>query len=220
MKLAHIVVEPPGDGPHPTIIALHGFGSTALELLGQLEPLIRRERFLWIAPEAEAPVATEGGAASAGRGWFPFTPANRPTSQSIAQAVAGAREFVEEACLRYPIDRSRLVLLGFSQGGVIAYALALSDPSRYRALVALSSWLSNDLLRALPDADRRRFPVWVQHGTRDEVIMVSRGRDSAARLRELGVELRYREYDAAHEVVAPSLAELADWLEGLLLGDP
>jgi phospholipase/carboxylesterase len=214
MKLAHTVYEPKGPGPHPTIFALHGYGSNSLDLLG-LAPHLAGGRFLVIAPQGPDEVALDlpmsGGAK--GYGWFPLTIANPPTPLSVAEGVGVARDFVDEACARYPVDPGRLVALGFSQGGVIAYALALADPARWKALVALSSWLSDDLVKVLPQCDRRGLQAWVQHGTSDEVITVARGRASAERLRELGVAPTYREYDMGHEVSPRSLTELSRWLD-------
>lgn len=216
MKLAHAVFHPSGPGPHPTIVALHGFGSNALELLG-LAPHLSGGRFLMIAPQGPTPVALDiaGGTShpAMGYGWFPLTLAEPPTPQSVAEGIAAARDFVDLVLARYPVDPSRVVVLGFSQGGVIAYALALSDPARYRALVALSSWLSDDLQRALPAVDRSRLDTWVSHGRADEVVMVERGRTSADRLRSLGARVTYREYDMAHEIAVRSLIELSTWLD-------
>src|SRR6202046_4841931 len=47
MRLIHTVYEPAGEGPHPTLIAMHGFGANALDLLG-LEPYLRYVTFLVI----------------------------------------------------------------------------------------------------------------------------------------------------------------------------
>ena len=217
MDLAHAIFEPAGDGPHPTIVALHGFGAGALDLLG-LAPHVARGRFLWIAPQGPERVALDfaGAAGAVGYGWFPLTLSNPPTPLSVAEAVSRARGFIDAACARYAVDRSRLAVLGFSQGGVIAYALALADPSRYRALVALSSWLSDDLVRVLPKLDRSRLRCRVHHGTADEVIMIQRGRDSASRLRALGVDVDYHEYPMGHEIDAHSLADLSTWIDRAL----
>ncbi|MEW6268749.1 MAG: alpha/beta fold hydrolase [Thermodesulfobacteriota bacterium] len=218
MRLAHATWVPSGDGPHPTIFALHGFGSNAFDLLG-LAPHLLGGRALVIAPQGPEDVALDvpGGARVMGHGWFPLTLTSPPTPLAVAQAIMAAREFVEQASDRYPIDRGRTVALGFSQGGVIAYALALADPQRFRALVALSSWLPDDLARGLPSADRSRLAAWVQHGTRDEVITAGRGRDSVAKLGELGVQqVAHREYDMAHEVSAESLTDLDAWLRAQL----
>jgi phospholipase/carboxylesterase len=61
--------------------------------------------------------------------------------------------------------------MGFSQGGVLAYELALSDPGRFAGVVALSSWLPADLADAIPaQPGSENFPAFVVHGTRDPMI--------------------------------------------------
>lgn len=219
MQLTHAIHVPPGDGPFPTIFALHGFGSNALDLLG-LAPLLLGGRALVIAPQGpdEVHLDAPGGTQVAGYGWFPLVPGDPRARdpRAAAQAIAAARAFVEQASARYPVDPERTAVLGFSQGGVIAYALALAEPQRFRALAALSSWLPDDLARSLPTVDRTDLAVWIAHGTRDEVINVGRGRESATKVRAMGATTAFREYDMAHEVSAQSIVELDAWLGGQL----
>jgi phospholipase/carboxylesterase len=217
MKLAHAVHRPPGDGPFPTIVAFHGYGSNALDLLS-LAPFFLHGQALVIAPQGPDPVSAgpPGSGAPQGFGWFPLTLVRPPTPLDVAQAVTAAREFLDAAVERYPVDRKRLVVLGFSQGGVIAYALALAAPERFRALVALSSWLPDDLANALPQVDRSNLQTWIAHGRQDEIIMVARGRSSAERVRAMGAPVTYREYDMGHEVNPQSLTDLVRWLDDKL----
>jgi len=109
------------------------------------------------------------------------------------------------------------VVLGFSQGGVIAYALALAEPARFAGLVALSSWFPRSLLDQLPAVPRDGFPVLVHHGSRDDLIPVERAHESVENLRGLRVALTYREFDMGHEINAASLAALSQWLEEKIL---
>lgn len=219
MQLAHATHVPAGSGPHPTIFAFHGFGSNALDLLG-LAPLLLGGRALMIAPQGPEEVRLDAAAGSpvAGWGWFPLLPGDPRARdpRGAVRAIMAAREFVDEASARYPIDPARTIALGFSQGGVIAYALALSEPRRFRALVALSSWLPDDLARSLPEVDRGPLAAWIQHGRSDEVINVGRGRESAIRVRAMGATVDFREYDMAHEVSAQSVVELDAWLSARL----
>ena len=71
------------------------------------------------------------------------------------KAVLTARDelsqFLMAALQRYPIDRKKLAILGFSQGGVMAYSLGLEEPARFSGIAAVSSWLPSDLLTILPD---------------------------------------------------------------------
>lgn len=219
MKLAHAILEPVGEGPFPTLVAFHGFGSNALDLLG-LAPHLCRGRLLVLAPQGpdSVPLGPPGTGAPTGYGWFPLLLSQPPTPLAVAEAVTRARDWLDHAIVRYPVDPERIALLGFSQGGVIAAAIALAAPERFRALAVLSSWLPAELAGALPAVDRSGLAVLAQHGRSDEVIALARGRSSADRMRELGAQVTFREYDMAHEVSGPSLADLSRWLEEKLLG--
>lgn len=211
MNLLHTIFEPAGEGPHPTILALHGWGASAMDLLG-LAPYICGGRFLVICPQG--PVQTPTGPGVVGHGWFPLTMGAPPDIPAIQSAKEQITAFLDSALRRYPIDPQRLVALGFSQGGVMAYSLVLSDPSRFTALTAISSWLSQELVQAFFASRSAEYPpTLVQHGSRDELIEIDRARGSVERLRDLRVPLTYREYDIGHEISPRSLAELSSWLQ-------
>jgi phospholipase/carboxylesterase len=128
------------------------------------------------------------------------------------------REFLSNALQRYPIDSKKLAILGFSQGGVMAYSLGLGEPERFAGLAALSSWLPRDLLNVLPDVPAtEQLPVLIQHGSKDELVDVGRARQSVETLRDLRVPITYREYDMGHEINARSLGDLTTWLEEKVL---
>ena len=212
MHVIHAHYEPSGDGPHPTIIALHGWGASAMDLLG-LAPVLMGGRVQVICPQGQLAVPLGGGAA--GYGWFPLAGTGLPTTgDSVKQAASEVRSFVDAACARYPIDERRLAVLGFSQGGVLAYRLALEDPERFVGLAALSSWLPPALASDIAaTAAHGSLPTLVQHGTADEVIAVARAQQSSESLRALGVPVTYREYAMGHEINAESLGDLSRWLQ-------
>jgi len=212
VELAHTCYEPDGAGPHPTIVALHGWGASAFDLLG-LAPHLGGGRFLVICPQGplEVPLGVEG---MVGYGWFPLSAAQPAIEGPLEEAAAALERFLDAALARYPVDPRKLVLLGFSQGGVLAYRLALAAPRRFAGLAALSSWLPPQLVAALPAAEGRdELPTLVQHGTADELIAVERAQQSLEALRALHVPASYREYEMGHEISAESLGDLAQWLE-------
>ena len=213
MNLLHTVYEPPGDGPHPTIIALHGWGANALDLIG-LAPYVAGGRFRFICPQGAVTVPL---GPTVGYGWFPLAAGRAPDPQEFADGLDALGAFIDEAIARYGIDERKLVCLGFSQGGVMAYSLALGEPARFAGLVALSSWLPAPIAELLPQNDRHALPTLVHHGTSDPMIDVARGRESVDRLRALDVPVTYREFDMGHEINAKSLADLSSWLEDKIL---
>ena len=215
MELLHTAHVPPGDGPLPTVLALHGWGANAHDLLG-LAPLLHGGRLLMLCPQG--PVRTPIGPGLDGYGWFPISTGGPPDPNAFAEGARGVAGFLDQALERYPIDRERLILLGFSQGGVMAYDLFLREPERFCALIALSSWLAEPLVRAAAPRDALATrPVLVVHGTRDPMIDVERARESRKLLLDLGVNLTYREYEMGHEIAHDALRDLCAWLDDKVL---
>lgn len=210
MNLLHSVVSPPGPGPHPTVIALHGHGANALDLLGISQTL--HSGLLWICPQAE--FRLEG---FYGFTWFHFDRGDPQRESESARVAGGLRTFIDDASERYPVDRERTALLGFSQGGMLAYRLALSDPGRFAGLAALSTAFPAEAAEGIEPSDElRHFPVLVQHGSEDPMIAVDRARESRQRLEQIGVDLEYREYPMGHQIGAESANDLAVWLSVVL----
>ena len=209
MRLIYTLYEPAGSGPHPTIIAMHGFGANALDLLG-LAPYIAEGRFMVICPQAplEVPIGPTQGYA-----WFPLRMGSPPDRDAIDQAGGAVEEFIEQALARYPIEKRKLVLLGFSQGGMMAYRAAVRNPSRLAALVALSTWFPPELKDEVADPSAlEALPTMVQHGRADDMIEIARGRASVEALRSLRVPVTFREYDCGHEITADGLQDLSQFL--------
>jgi phospholipase/carboxylesterase len=215
VELIHTLYEPEGQGPHPTILTLHGRGANALDLLG-LAPYLGGGRFLVICPQG--PLETPIGPEAIGYAWYPMSRGGSPDIEAILASRQKLQQFLDGCLARYPIDGQKLAVLGFSQGGVMAYSLALANPERFAALVALSSWLPPELVPHLSLGDSARsLPTLVQHGTEDSMIEVERARRSAEILRQAGIPIIYREYEMGHELKPKSLSDLSAWLEEKIL---
>ena len=211
MELIHTLYEPSGAGPHPTILTLHGRGANALDLLG-LAPYLCGGNFLMLCPQG--PLESPIGPNAVGYSWYPMSMGGPPDIDAMLSSQKKLRQFLDDCLKRYPIDPKKLVVLGFSQGGVVAYSLALAEPERFAALAVLSSWLPEELvpLLSIPDSIQS-LPTLVQHGSEDPMIEVGRAQESIERLRRLRLPLTYREYDMGHEISPKSLTDLSAWLE-------
>jgi phospholipase/carboxylesterase len=215
MELIHSIYEPAGKGPHPTILTLHGRGANALDLLG-LAPHLCGGRLLMICPQG--PLETPIGPEASGYAWYPMSMGGPPDIASMLMSRQKLQQFLDKCLAQYPIDAKNLAILGFSQGGVVAYSLALSTPDRFAALVALSSWLPPELVPHLSLGNSARaLPTLVQHGTQDSIIEVERARQSVETLRQAQIPLTYREYEMGHEIRPRSLSDLSAWLDEKLL---
>jgi phospholipase/carboxylesterase len=219
MKLVHTAYVPEGDGPFPTIVAVHGFGASAHDLLG-LAPFLQGGRTLMLCPQGPFGLQMpDRPGAVVGYAWFQIMSGRPPEPLELARSAQLLSDFVDEAVAHYPVDRGHLLLLGFSQGGVMAYDLFLRRPERFVGLAALSSWLPPELAERAPAREALQGkPVLVVHGTEDPMIPVDRARESRQALMPLGVSLTYREFEMGHEVSPDALRALASWLDDKVLG--
>ncbi len=213
MKLLHTAYVPEGEGPFPTVIAVHGWGANAMDLLG-LAPILHRGEALVLCPQGPFALADPQSRMVIGFGWFPLAAGRPPDPLEFAKACGLLEEWIDEAAKQYPIDKNHVVLLGFSQGGVMAYDLFLRNPSRYAGLAALSSWLPPEVTeRVQPNEALKGRPVLVVHGSTDPMIGIERAHESRDALLPLGVSVTYREFEMGHEISPEALRALLEWFE-------
>ncbi|HWM91376.1 MAG TPA: alpha/beta hydrolase [Thermoanaerobaculia bacterium] len=216
-KLTYAAHVPEGDGPFCTVILLHGWGASAQDLLS-FAPYLHGGKTLVLCPQG--PVSIPIGYGMRGYGWFPLVPGQPPDVEAFHRGADALRAFIRQVLEHYPIDRERMVIMGFSQGGTMAYDIALRDPAHYAGMAALASWFPEPLAETLPKLpEHEGFPVLVIHGTHDDRIAVEKARKSRESLRPYGVAMTYREIEGmGHEINQESLRIIIKWLDEKAFG--
>ncbi len=215
--LDHIAIEPPGEHS-ASVIWLHGLGADGHDF----EPIVPELQLApdhgirFIFPHAPIrPVTINNGAEM--RAWYDFVPHSESEGfDDMEASAAEVRKFMDAEIAR-GIPTERIVLAGFSQGGVIALHVGLRYPSRLAGIVALSTYL-HDIART----ERERhdanlaLPILMVHGTHDPMIPVMRAATSRENLMRLGYDVRWLTYPMQHQVCLEEVQEIAAFLDEVL----
>lgn len=123
-------------------------------------------------------------------------------------------KFIDEVCNSYPVDANNVTLLGFSQGTILSYAVALTYPEKVKNIIALSGYINKDILPDnLHSKDYSNLDFYCSHGSDDQVIPVDWARQTPAFLKSLNIKHQYIEFPVGHGVAPQNFYELREWLK-------
>jgi phospholipase/carboxylesterase len=115
------------------------------------------------------------------------------------------------------IASERIVLAGFSQGGVIALQTALRYPEKLAGVMALSTYLAcADTLGIESTLVNKKIPIFYAHGSQDPVIPMALAKQSKAKLETHGYGVEWHEYAMPHSVCADEINHIAAFLKRVL----
>ena len=123
-------------------------------------------------------------------------------------------DFIDELIDNYPIDANNVTLIGFSQGSILSYAVALSYPQKVQRVVAISGYFNAEI--AVPDFAANDFnglKIFASHGSVDQVIPVEWARKSIPVIEKLGISIVYKEYPVGHGVAPQNFFDFKNWLQ-------
>ncbi|MGD0611394.1 MAG: alpha/beta fold hydrolase [Anaerolineales bacterium] len=154
-----------------------------------------------LAPRAPFP------APEAGYSWREFGSANKelPSLEQLRPSVDSLLAFLDGWSASAHVQTEVIHLMGFSQGAAMTYAFALLHPERVHAIAALSGFL---LAGAEPLLEQRRLdgkPVFVSHGSQDEMVPVELARRAVSFLKASGASVTYCEAETGHKVSSDCL---------------
>jgi phospholipase/carboxylesterase len=204
--------------PDPTasVIWLHGLGADGndfVPIVPELKlPPTLAVRFVF--PHAPVRrVTINNGMAM--RAWYDIAAADlnsRADLAGIRQSQAQLEALIEreKAC---GVAASRIVLTGFSQGGVVALHTAIRHQERLAGVIALSTYLV--LVDRLADeaaAANRDLPIFMAHGTADPVVRFEWGDASHRALVANGYRVDWHAYRMEHSVCMEEIEAIGAWL--------
>jgi phospholipase/carboxylesterase len=199
-------LERGGSGP-PTLVLLHGYGSSADEWLPFVATIRLPEGGRFVFPQAPEMTAPDGS--STGRAWWqlalashrgsidgaPDLSATQPPGLKIAASMV--RDVIKD------LERTRgkpIVLGGFSQGAMVAAEVALQSNVELDAVVLLSGTLVDEASWQQRFVKLRSVPVFISHGRADPVLPFAIADRLRNELNAAGVEVTWVPFDGGHEM--------------------
>lgn len=193
----------------PLLILCHGYGSDENDLFSFAEEL--PEELLIISVRAPYKLQPYGNA------WYAINfDAEQGKWSDNEQAIISRdilAEFIDYACENYNVNPNNVSLLGFSQGTILSYSLALTYPKKVKNIIALSGYINEDILPSKLDKNSyKHLDFYCSHGNVDQVIPVDWARKSKPFLDNLSIKNTYSEFPVGHGVAPQNFYELKNWL--------
>ncbi len=195
---------------NPLLLLLHGYGSNEADLFSFAKEL--PDEYYVIS--LQAPFDLQYGSYA----WYAINFDADASKFSDLDQARSSRNLVlttlDELQRKYPIDAQSVALIGFSQGAILSYAIALSYPNRIQRVAALSGYLNTEIAAEGFEKNKlANLQIYASHGTVDQVIPVEWARKSPEILTNLGVRVQFKEYPIGHGVSPQNFYDLTNWLQ-------
>lgn len=198
-----------------SVICLHGLGSSG----SNMSPLARQLNLpgvRFVFPDApQRPVTCNQGYVMPA--WydiehFDFTKRYVCDEAGIDASCQRIRALIADEQAHYGIPPENIFLMGFSQGGSIALELGLHSDTTFAGIIGLST-LPAKALKTFENVSThsQNIPIFLAHGTQDDILPFSMADQMASSLKELNCPLTWQSYIMRHEICAQELNDLRAW---------
>jgi phospholipase/carboxylesterase len=216
------------DRAYPLVMILHGHGANPENYVGIFERFANSLDAIVCAPYGPYPVALERGH---GYSWYPppwfFQELLRTDSsdgdrtrrrQEIElQEQEVSRDFVlsaiDHVSNEFSVDPDRVFLMGHSEGGVLAYGLALEHPDLFRGLIVVGSRLrASDSTPEILNGAEGRIEVMICHSREDAAISFDRAAAASKTLKDAGIRNEVFPYEGGHGLTVELVQTIGRWI--------
>jgi phospholipase/carboxylesterase len=190
------------DAELPLVIVLHGRGADANDLADLAPEIDNGYRFVF--PNAPKRFEPSPGMAF-GYTWFDGLP---PDRNSILASRELLLQFIDHTVGKYPTPPGKILLSGFSQGGMMSLDSGYRTRQKLAGIVVMSGALYEGDLPPIS----KEPPVLIVHGTLDDMINVNMARRARRVLEEKGADVDYHEFPMGHGISPQSLDVVREFI--------
>ncbi|ORU93934.1 MAG: carboxylesterase [Cycloclasticus sp. symbiont of Poecilosclerida sp. N] len=210
------IISNPSSPIRCSVIWLHGLGASGNDFAPIVPELNIQEELgiRFVFPHApRMPVSINGGAVMPA--WYDISEMDlmkRADSAGIEQSSATITDMINDE-IASGLEPSKIVIAGFSQGGVIAIDAGIRFPSTLAGIMALSTYIP--MRDSLPNAEETgngNIPIFYGHGDYDGVIPLQQAESSRQFLESSGYSVNWKSYPMEHSVCPEEISHIRTWL--------
>ena len=210
----HTLEAETGPDPVASIIVMHGLGADGSDFAPFVDEIDLRPigPVRWLFPNApQIPVSINGGYVMPA--WYDIAvDRSQEDDAGLRRSQASIDALLAHEQAR-GVPAHRIVLGGFSQGCAMALLTGLRYPQRLAGILGMSGYLPlAGALAAERSAANADVPIFLAHGTQDEMIPLPRAAASRDALAALGYAVEWHQYPMGHSVCAPEVQDVQRWL--------
>jgi phospholipase/carboxylesterase len=202
------------------VIWLHGLGDSGNGFAPIVPDLKMPEALAvrFIFPHAPVrPVTINNGMKM--RAWYDILSMdfnNRADSQGVKESALLVQDLIETE-IANGIPANKIVLAGFSQGGVIALHLGTRIEHKLAGIMSLSSYMCEpEKLTNEAHQANKETPIFIGHGQQDDVVPMFLGHSASQVLTANHYPVEWHEYQMQHNVCMQELNDISSWLQKVL----
>lgn len=192
----------------PLVILLHGVGSNEQHMFSIADAL--PDNFLVVS--ARGPLTLGAGSYA----WFQVQFTDNGPKINAEQAESSRKiilQFIDDLKTAEDFDPEQVYLLGFSQGGIMSYSAALTEPEKIKGIAIMSSRLLPEVKPLVASEERlQHLNVFISHGTQDQVLNFQYAIDAADFLKSKRIQPEFHQYPEGHTINAEMLRDVVKWL--------
>ena len=193
----------------PLFVLIHGYGSNEEDLFSFAQDLPENAHIISVRARYDIPY---GGFA-----WYDINFVNNEKWMDEDQAIESRNklvDFIDTITQQENLDEENVTLMGFSQGAILSYAIALNNPEKIKNVAILSGYPEHKIIGEFNQTkDFSKLNFFVSHGTEDMVLPIELGKMGEEFLRNLNIKFEYHEYRSGHGIVPQNYHDLMAWIK-------
>jgi len=221
MALLPFVEVKPAVPATAAVVWLHGLGDSG-DGFAPIVPELRLPKnhsIRFIFPHAPVRAITINNGAQM-RGWYDIKTwdlNDRADEVGVRESAAAVQQLLD-TLIQQGIAIEKIILAGFSQGGVIALHMLPRLPYKLAGAMALSTYMAvPQKLTAEKNNLNLATPLLMNHGSHDDVVPFSAGQAAFQTMKHAGFNARWLDYRMAHTVCGQQVADISRFIQQQLM---